>query len=150
MSTPITSINIPYLTKLRTTLSQVLDEVNFQLQGFGSVNSSWTTGFIEPVNGNLQVQAGLISSSAVNGFDAAGDLNTALQNMGGSVNDQLTWLKGVLQKMISEVGNTITSISTNEELNSESVSQLESDFQQTISSMQQGPGGSSGSGSGSS
>jgi hypothetical protein len=145
MSTPVTNINTAYLTNLRKTLDQVLDEVNTQLQGFGSVSSPLTTGFIEPVNGSLQVQAGLISSSAINGFDAAGDLNTALQNMGGSVSDQLTWLKGVLQEMISEIGNTITSFGQNGELNNESVSQLESDFEQTINSMQQGPSGSSGS-----
>ena len=147
MSTPVTNINITYLTDLRTKLSQILDEVNLQLKGYGSLNAPDTTGTIEPVNGSLQVQAGLISSSAVNGFEAAGGLNAALQSMGGSVSSQLTWLKTVLEDMIREVGNTITSVGQNGELNNESVSQLETDFQKTINSIQQGPGGGSSSSS---
>jgi hypothetical protein len=143
MSTPITSINVGYLTNLRTTLNELLDDVNLQIKGIGSFPDPDTTGNIAPVNGSLQVQAGLISSSAVNGFGAAGLLNDALQTMGGSVATQLTWLKTVLGDMISEVGNTITAVGTNGELNDASVSALESDFQQTINSLQQGPGGGS-------
>jgi hypothetical protein len=148
MSTPVTSINVGYLTNLRTTLNELLDDVNLQIKGIGSFPDSDTTGDIAPVDGNLQVQAGLISSSAVNGFDAAGLLNSALASMGGSVATQLTWLQKVFEEMISEVGNTITAIGTNGELNDASISALDSDFQQTMNSLQQGPGGSS-SGSGS-
>jgi hypothetical protein len=130
---PVTQINADYLGGLRTTLQSVLDEVTDQVLGIGPSNDPDTTGWIKPVDGTLTVEGG---SSA---FGAIADLNTALQQMGGSVHDQLVWLQTVLRQMISEITSTIQSFGENEALNSESVSQLMTDFQQTTGTLQQGP-----------
>jgi hypothetical protein len=51
--------------------------------------------------------------------------------------------------MISETDQTIQAFSNTETLNSETVTQLQDDFAQTISLMSQGPTGSGGPGGGS-
>jgi hypothetical protein len=63
--------------------------------------------------------------------------------MGGSVNDQLTWLERVLNDMINEITTTVQSFSGTESLNNDAVSQLITDFQNTISDMSNGPGSTS-------
>ena len=62
--------------------------------------------------------------------------------MGGSVNEQLTWLQKVLTDMINEITTTVNSFSGTESLNNEAVSQLLTDFGNTINDMNNPPGGS--------
>ena len=141
----VTEIDKGYLTTLKGTLQDVLNEVNSQLHGSVGNPVSTATTFgaseIKPLN-ELQVAAG------ATGFDAASELATALKTMGGSVYDQLQWLQQVLQAMISETDQTIQAFGNTETLNSESVTQLQDDFAQTISLMSQGPTGSGGPGGG--
>jgi len=132
----VTQINADYLKKLQGELQDLLDQVNTQLKGLGTKGaSSATTPFISAVTSSIQVAAGGAS------FDAAQQINTALQTMGGSVNDQLNWLKNLLTDMISDITTTMSSFSGTESLNNESVSTLESDFQKTINQLNQ-PAGS--------
>ena len=126
----VTQINADYLKNLQGQLSDLLDQVNTQLKGLGTTGaSSSTTPLISAVTSSIQVAAG------GNSFDAAQTINSALQSMGGSVNDQLNWLKNVLTDMISDITTTINSFSGTESLNNESVSTLESDFQKTINQL---------------
>jgi hypothetical protein len=126
----VTQINADYLKNLQGQLSDLLDQVNTQLKGLGTKGaSSSTTPLISAVTSSIQVAAGGSS------FDAAQAINSALQSMGGSVNDQLNWLKNVLTDMISDITTTINSFSGTESLNNESVSTLESDFQKTINQL---------------
>jgi hypothetical protein len=128
----VTQINADYLKKLQGELSDLLDQVNTQLKGLGTKGaSSATTPFIKAVTSSIQVAAGGSS------FNAAQEINSALQSMGGSVNDQLNWLKNVLTDMISDITTTMNSFSGTESLNNESVSTLEKDFQKTINQLNQ-------------
>lgn len=131
----VTQINKSYLLNLQTQLQDILDQVEAQLRGLGTTGTSTgTTNFIQAVNSSLSVVAGPA------GFQAGADLNNALKSMGGSVNDQLTWLQKVLTDMISEITTTVNSFTSTEQLNEESVDQLMTDFQQTIASMSSPPG----------
>ena len=62
--------------------------------------------------------------------------------MGGSINEQLTWLQKVLTDMINEITTTVNSFSNTESLNTETVDQLMSDFQNTINDFTSPPSGS--------
>jgi methyl-accepting chemotaxis protein len=136
-TSPVTQINASYLNGLKSNLQELLDQVNQQLSGLGAKGvTSTTTSFIEPVTAALQVAAG------ASPFAAGAAFNQALKSMGGSVNDQLIWLKKVLTDMISEITTTVNSFSATESLNDESASQVASDFAKTISDLNT-PGGSS-------
>lgn len=150
-SSDTTQINADYLKTLRTQLDQVLSDVNSQLRGQGATTDTSTTGYLNPVAQDLGqlVKAGGTSGSSGT-FNAATELTNALNKMGGSVNDQLTWLKKVLNDMITEIGTTIDSFNGTESLNNETVEQLMADFQNTITDMSNPPGGTSGSGTGNS
>jgi|HubBroStandDraft_1064217.scaffolds.fasta_scaffold00821_12 hypothetical protein len=133
----VVQINEAYLNNLKTTLNDILTEVDGQLTGMGTTGvTSDTTNFINPVDSALTVQAGPSS------FEAGAALVSALKAMGGSVQEQLEWLKKVLTDMISEITTTVNSFSSTESLNNEAVDQLISDFQNTISDMSN-PGSSS-------
>jgi hypothetical protein len=126
-TSPVTQINTDYLNKLQSNLSDLLDEVNDQLNGLGTKGATAATlPDIYPVTSALQVAAG------ASAFDAGAALNAALKSMGNSVNEQLTWLKKVLTDMIADITTTVNSFSGTESLNNETVTQLESDFQKTI------------------
>jgi hypothetical protein len=148
-SANVTQINETYLKQLQGQLDTVLTDVEGQLKGLGATTDTSTTGYLNPVTQDLSVLAGG-GTGTTGTFDAATELNNALSQMGGSVNDQLTWLKKVLTDMISEIGTTIDSFSKTESLNNETVEQLMTDFQNTITDMSNPPGGtgtgSSGSG----
>src|SRR5260221_182627 len=128
----VTQINADYLNGLKGQLQTVLTNVENQLKGIG--NSA--DGNILPVDQNLKVEAGLTT------FNAGVALNTALQAMGGSIHDQLTWLKKVLTDMINEITTTVNSFNNAESLNTETVDQLITDFQNTIGDLNNPPGSS--------
>jgi len=136
----VTQINADYLKKLQGNLQDLLGQVNDQIQGLGTKGATGsTTSFIPPVTSSLTVAAGASS------FNAGAAINKALSAMGGSVSDQLTWLKHVLTDMISEITTTVNSFSGTESLNNESVTQLMNDFQKTINDINS-PAGSGSSG----
>jgi hypothetical protein len=139
-STKTTQIDATYLTNLQTQLQGILTDVQNQLKGIGA--SSDPTIWLGPVDQTLSVQAGATT------FNAGAALNTALKAMGGSVHDELTWLQKVLTDMINEITTTIQSFSGTESLNKDTVDQLISDFQNTVSDMNNPPGGTSSSNSG--
>jgi hypothetical protein len=125
----VTQISPDYLKQLANQLDGILGEVNDQLKGIGGSTSSNTTQWIPPVNSSLTVSAGSKS------FDAAAALDQALGAMGGSVNSQLTWLQKTLNDMINEINTTVNSFGNVDSINSESVTQLINDFQNTIGDM---------------
>ena len=136
---PVTQINASYLDGLQSQLQELLDQVNDQLNGLGAKGvSASTTSFIQPVSASLQVAAG------ASPFAAGAAFNQALKSMGGSVNDQLTWLKKVLTDMISEITTTVNSFSATESLNDESADQVAADFAHTIADLNSPPSSSSG------
>ena len=159
----VLKIDKSYLNNLLSQIESILKDVNAQLAGVGNTNKSdvtseanpvnGTTLNISPVNGSLQVKAGVLGNNGA-GFDAANQLNAALGSMGSSVQAELQWLQKVLQAMETETENTEQSFSKTETLNGESVTQLQNDFTNTISTLQQGPqtgsgtSGSTGSGGG--
>jgi chemotaxis protein histidine kinase CheA len=125
---PVTQIDASYLNGLKAQLQELLDTVNDQITGLGTKGvTSDTTSFIQPVTSQLKVAAGTA------GFDVGKELNTALSALGGSVSDQLAWLKKVLTDMISEITTTVNSFSASESLNEEAVETLATDFANTIS-----------------
>ncbi|SRR5260370_34275452 len=132
-----TQINADYLNGLKGQLQTVLGDVKTQLKGVGSSPAGW----VNPVDQNFSVLDG------PNGFNAGAQLNAALKAMGGSVNQQLTWLQKVLTDMINEITNTVNSFKNAESLNTETVDQLITDFQNTIKDVNNPPS-SAGSGSG--
>jgi hypothetical protein len=126
----ITQIDTTYLDNLKNQLQDLQTQVEQQLQGLGTKGvTSNTLSFIEPLTSQLTIAAGAAS------FDAGAALKTALNVMGGSVNEQLTWLEKVLGDMISEIITTVASFKGTESLNNESVDQLMNDFKNTISEM---------------
>lgn len=138
----VTQINKDYLNGLKGQLSQILTDVEKQLTGMGATSDPGTTGWLFPIDGTFSVAAGGSS------FNAATALNTALKAFGGSVHDQLTWLKKVLTDMISEITTTVNAMGNTEDLNTQSVDQLIHDFQSTINGMNNPPGGTPGGGGG--
>ena len=132
----VTQIDANYLNGLKGQLQTILTDVQNQLRGIGASTDPNTTSWLGPVDQNLSVQGGAKS------FNAATALNTALNAMGGSVNEQLTWLQKVLTDMINEITTTVNSFSGTESLNNEAVSQLLTDFGNTINDMNNPPGGS--------
>jgi hypothetical protein len=130
-------IDSAYLNNLQSQLETLLTAVESQLRGLGTTSSAQTSGFLDTVDETLTVQAGATT------FNAGAALNSALKNMGGSVHDQLTWLQRVLNDMINEITTTVQSFSGTESLNNDAVSQLITDFQNTISDMSNGPGSTS-------
>jgi hypothetical protein len=132
----VTQIDANYLNGLKGQLQTILTDVQNQLRGIGASTDPNTTSWLGPVDQNLSVQGGTSS------FNAATALNTALKAMGGSVNEQLTWLQKVLTDMINEITTTVNSFSGTESLNNEAVSQLLTDFGNTINDMNNPPGGS--------
>jgi hypothetical protein len=133
----VTQIDTDYLNNLQTQLQDLQTQVEQQLQGLGTAGAtSDSLSFIPPLTSTIKVAAGTTS------FDAGAALNTALGNMGGSVHDQLTWLDRILGDMISEITTTVASFNGTESLNNETVDQLISDFQNTISDINT-PAGSS-------
>lgn len=141
--TGVTQINKDYLNGLKSQLSQILTDVEKQLTGAGSTSDPGTTGWLFPIDSTFSVSAG------GSNFNAATALNNALKAFGGSVHDQLTWLKKVLTDMISEITTTVDSMGNTEDLNTQSVDQLINDFQSTINDMNNPPGSTpGGSGSG--
>lgn len=121
----VTQIDTTYLNTLKGQLQTVLGDVKTQLKGIGSSPAGW----VYPVDQNFNVLDGATT------FDAGTQLNTALKAMGGSVHDQLTWLQKVLTDMISEITTTVDSFTNSESINTESVDQLITDFQNTINDM---------------
>ncbi|HEY1702844.1 MAG TPA: hypothetical protein VGG75_24320 [Trebonia sp.] len=141
-SANVTQINKDYLNKLSTQLSSVLTDVKEQLAG-GATPTDATTGMdMYAVNSDLAqyVKAGGPAGSS-GSFPAAQELTSAMDSMGGSVNDQLTWLEKVLTDMISEIGTTIDSFGNAESLNTETVQALMNDFSNTITDMNNPPSG---------
>jgi hypothetical protein len=136
----VTQIDADYLNQLKSQLQTVLDHVNAQLTGIGASSDPNTTSWIGPVDDTLSVLAGAAN------FAAGVSLNKALHALGGSLHDQLVWLKKVLTDMIHEITTTVESFSATESLNTETVDQLLSDFQSTIDDLNNPPKNSSSSG----
>lgn len=127
----VTQIDATYLNGLKGQLQTALTDVETQLKGIGSSPAGW----VNPIDQNFSVLPGPTS------FNAGAALNAALKAMGGSVNEQLTWLKKVLTDMINEITTTVDSFSNAESINSESVGQLITDFQGVINDMNSPPSG---------
>jgi len=142
----VTQIDTTYLDNLKIQLQDLQSQVEQQLQGLGTTGAtSSTLTFIEPITSSIKLAAGASS------FDAGAAINAQLSKMGGSVNDQLTWLDEILGQMASEITTTVATLKGTESLNNESVDQLMADFQNTINDINTPAGsGSSGSSSGSS
>jgi hypothetical protein len=135
----ITQIDTAYLDNLKNQLQDLQTQVEQQLQGLGTKGVTPNTlSFIEPLSSQLTIAAGAAS------FDAGAALKTALNAMGGSVHDQLTWLDKVLGDMIIEITTTVNSFKGTEGLNNESVDQLLNDFKNTIGDMNSPAGSGSG------
>jgi hypothetical protein len=140
-SAPATTINIDYLNKLATSLQTLLDEVNQVIRIMPSANAATNGSNIW--NGNLTVDAG------ASGFNAAKNLEAAVQNAGNMVHSELTWLQKVLTDTISELHTTAQGMQGADQLNAESVQTLLQDLQGAYNDIQASPtGGSSGSSSG--
>src|SRR5258708_17052848 len=96
----VTQINADYLNKLKASLQEILTEVEQQLTGMGTTGvTSSTTNYISPVDNTLTAMAGSTN------FNAAAAFNNALKSMGGSVHNQLEWLKKVLTHITTEITN---------------------------------------------
>jgi hypothetical protein len=133
----VTQIDTDYLNKLKNQIDQLDSEVEAQLRGIGPSSSPNTTNYINPVN-NLTLLAG------PPGFDAGVAISNALKTAGGSVYSQLQWLDKVLKDMSQEITTTVQSLKGTESLNNDAVDKLMSDFEHTITDMNNPPGGSSG------
>jgi hypothetical protein len=142
-STP-TTINSTYLNNLSTSLQDLLDGVNQQLNGQGYIDNG---AVMVPTLNSPQFavaggggagpggSGGSGSGTTSGTFDAANALNTQLQLMGGTVYQELQWLQKVLTEMIDEITTTVSSMKGTDSLNSESVDTLTQDFQSTISDL---------------
>ena len=128
----VTQIDANYLNGLKGQLETVLTDVQNQLKGVGNTPDGW----VSAIDQNFSVLPGPSS------FNAGAALNTALNALGGSIHDQLTWLEKVLTDMINEITTTVNSFSGTESLNTETVDQLISDFENTINDINNPPNGS--------
>jgi hypothetical protein len=124
----VTELSVTYLRGLSASLSDILSQVNAQLDGTGPASPS---ALLAPVNADLTVKAGGPAGDGQE-FDAGAALNTALAALGGSAHDQLSWLSGVLSAMIGEVATAIAAVGKTEHLNDEQADALISEFQNTI------------------
>src|ERR1700722_903930 len=115
MGTGVTQINADYLNTLKNQLGDLQTQVESRLKGIGQSSFPGTTLTIGPVDNLLGSN---IEAGGAN-FDAATALTAALNSMGGSVHDQLTWLNKVLTDMINEITDTVAKFSANEALNTE-------------------------------
>jgi hypothetical protein len=126
----VTHFSVAYLNKLKARLAEMQAQVTDQMSGQGGSADPTTSLWIDPVDSALSVRAGGAGASAT--FDAASALNTALTSMGGSVHDQLAWLRKVLGDMIDEITVTVNSFGTTESVNNEIMDKLISEFKTTI------------------
>jgi hypothetical protein len=125
--TGVTQINKAYLQGLATQLGDVKTQVENQLSGLGpGPSSAQTATIIGAIDSNLSVHAGTTA------FAIGTTLNTDLGKMGGSVNEQLTWLDKILTDMIQELQTTADKMSNTETLNEEQAANLITDFQGVI------------------
>jgi hypothetical protein len=126
----VTHFSVAYLNKLKARLAEMQGQVTDQMRGQGASTDPTTSLWIDPVDSALTVRAGGAGANAT--FDAAAALNTALTSMGGSVHDQLAWLRKVLGDMIDEITVTVNSFGTTESVNNEIMDKLISEFKTTI------------------
>lgn len=126
----VTHFSVAYLNKLKARLAEMQAQVTNQMNGRGGSADPATSLWIDPVDSALTVRAGGAGAGAT--FDAASALNTALTSMGGSVHDQLAWLRKVLGDMIDEITVTVNSFGTTESANNEIMDKLISEFRTTI------------------
>jgi hypothetical protein len=141
-------INKAYLNSLSAQLQTMLTDVTNQADG--AVNPAAYSGTLPKVDQTLNVLAPGGTSGTSSTFAAGANLNAALATMGGSVAEEVAYLKNVLTDMIQEIQTTADAMDNTESLNGDSVTTLMTDLQQTISDINAGPGsgsGSSGSGS---
>ena len=127
----VTDVSVAYLRQLNASFADILQQVNDQLNGKTTATATAPAALIEPVNADLQVKAGSPGAGGPD-FDAAAALNAAMSDMGGSVHDQLDWLRRVLSTMIGEVNDAIAAVGTVNHLNDEQADALVSDFEHTI------------------
>jgi hypothetical protein len=133
----VTQINKQYLQGLATQLGDVKGQVQAQLIGLGPGGATPNTvSIISAIDSSLAVAAG------TSAFNAATTLNADLKLMGGSIHDQLTWLENILTDMIEELNTTANKLTGSETLNEESASQLITDFQSVITTMNTPPSSS--------
>jgi hypothetical protein len=125
----VTQIDAEYLKSLREQLEHLKTDVEYQITGLGSNEADpyLTWPYIPPVdNGSLNLMPGSDS------FDAGGKLKAAYKAAGGSVHDRLVWLDNTLTDMISEIDNTIHKFNGTENLNNDTIDQLNTYFPHTI------------------
>jgi hypothetical protein len=138
----VTQIDTTYLDSLKSYLEEVQSWVDQQIKGMGTTGvGPNTASYLQAVSGATSVDAGTAS------FEVAGNLNTALKSMGTSVSQELGWLNKTVSAMISEITTTVAKFQGTESLNNDTVQQLISDFQNTISDMNTPPGSGSSSSS---
>jgi hypothetical protein len=136
----VTQINADYLYELKQIIQDVDDNVEALLAGHGPSNDPGATSYIYPLN-----QMSLIAGPS--GFQAGTAVDTAVNQAGTSVYEQLEWLDKLLKDMIEDINNTVSGFKGTEAFNNESVDTLLTNFQNTISDMGTPPGGGSGSSS---
>ena len=137
---PLT-IGKTYLRQLQNALGDLLNAVEDQLNGVGTVVVRGNTLNLPPVDGSL-AQDFRPGASTLQGatFNVGAALADQLNKMGTSVNDVLTGLEQVLTSMMSEIDTTINQMGDTETLNTESVDQLISEFSATIQGLNSPPG----------
>jgi hypothetical protein len=125
----VTQIDATYLNGLKAEIDDLRTQVELQIKGLGTTGvTPDTTNYIPSVD-NLTLLAGTTS------FDAGTMISNALKTMGSSVHDRLVWLNQTLTDMSSEITTTISKFSGTESLNNDTVDQLTTDFQHTITDM---------------
>jgi hypothetical protein len=120
-----TQVSVGSLEQLRSSLQDILNQVNAQLSGQAPEGQGPVV--LSRVDGDMVVKAGCQVE-----FNAAVSLNAALSAMGGSVQDQLIWLSGVLTAMIGEINTSIGSLTSTETLNVAQVNTLIGEFANTL------------------
>jgi hypothetical protein len=108
MASGVTQIDKAYLTTLAGQLDTLLGEVKAQIAGLGQGGAkSGTLNFVPAIS-----STSLEVQAGSKAFNAGTVLNDALDTMGGSVAQQLAWLEKVLTDMITQFQNTINDVNT--------------------------------------
>jgi len=132
----VTLIDPAFLRTLKGQLDTLNTQVKAQLKGIGQNNLAGATWTIPAIGGDFgtQIEAGGVT------FDAATDLQAALNAFGGSLQEKLQAFSKTLTDMSQEITDTLAKWTNNENLNTELASELITQFQGAISDMDSGSG----------
>jgi hypothetical protein len=137
---PPLSIDPTFLQTVQTALNTLAAEAETQLRGVGSSTYQGNTRYVPPVNEDLSVDAGgPVADSGGNsgsgGFSPATDLNAQLATVGGEVFTNLTTLRKTWADLAREISTVLSTWSNTEDINTESVSQLLTQFPATVTDL---------------